>query len=139
MANAESGNMRHGGVVLVVDDEAETREVIAGHLREAGLRVEIAGSAVEAMEKAKRLQPQLITLDILLKNGSGFGTLYDLRSFPETAHIPVLVLSAVNQPRMGKALGAAGYLVKPFGKEQLIEMAARLIAPARSAGATGGP
>jgi CheY-like chemotaxis protein len=122
-------------MVLVVDDEAETRETIAAHLREAGLRVEIASSAHEAMEMARRLQPQLITLDILLKNGSGFGTLYDLRSFPETSHIPVLVLSAVNQPRMGKALGAAGYLLKPFEKHQLIEMAARLIEPLAAAAA----
>jgi CheY-like chemotaxis protein len=130
--------MKTRGVVLVVDDEAETREAIAAHLREAGLEVEIAESAVEAMEKARRLQPQLITLDILLKNGSGFGTLYDLRSFPETAHIPVLVLSAVNQPRMGKALGASGYLVKPFGKEELIEMAARLIEPISSVSQAAG-
>jgi CheY-like chemotaxis protein len=89
--------------------------------------VDFASDPAEATDKARRLRPALITLDILLRNGSGFGTLYDLKSFPETSDIPVVILSAVDQKRMGKALGAAEYLLKPVARAELLSVMARLI------------
>jgi CheY-like chemotaxis protein len=89
--------------------------------------VDFASAPAEATDKARKLRPALITLDILLRNGSGFGTLYDLKSFPETSDIPVIILSSVDQKRMGKALGAAEYLLKPVAPAELLSATARLI------------
>jgi DNA-binding response OmpR family regulator len=113
--------------VLVVDDEPNARDLLASYLMEGGFDVHTAASAEEALSIARTVRPSLITLDILLKNGSGFGTLYELRSGPETAEIPVVVLSTVNQRKMGIALGASDYLLKPIQKSQLLATAERLI------------
>jgi CheY-like chemotaxis protein/anti-sigma regulatory factor (Ser/Thr protein kinase) len=108
-------------LVLVVDDEPVARELLATYLAEENFQVVMAASGPEAIEKARRQQPNVITLDILLANGSGFGTLYDLKTQPETADIPVVVVSVVDQKKMGLALGASEYLLKPIQKERLIQ------------------
>jgi CheY-like chemotaxis protein len=108
-------------LVLVVDDESVARELLATYLTEEKFQVVMAASGPEAIEKARRQQPNVITLDILLANGSGFGTLYDLKTQPATADIPVVVVSVVDQKKMGLALGASEYLIKPVQKERLIQ------------------
>ncbi len=108
-------------LVLVVDDEPVARELLATYLTEENFQVVMAASGPEAIEKARRQQPNVITLDILLANGSGFGTLYDLKTQPETAEIPVVVVSVVDQKKMGLALGASEYLIKPVQKDRLIQ------------------
>jgi signal transduction histidine kinase/CheY-like chemotaxis protein len=108
-------------LVLVVDDEPVARELLATYLTEEHYQVATAASGPEAIEKARRHQPNVITLDILLANGSGFGTLYDLKTQPETADIPVVVVSVVDQKKMGLALGASEYLVKPVQKDFLVQ------------------
>jgi DNA-binding response OmpR family regulator len=80
----------------------------------------IANNAQEALEVARKEKPDAITLDILMPNGNGFGALYELRNSPETAGIPVVVVSVVDQTTLGMALGAAEYLIKPVKKDQLI-------------------
>jgi signal transduction histidine kinase/DNA-binding response OmpR family regulator len=108
-------------LVLVVDDEPVARELLTTYLTEEKFQVVMAASGPEAIEKARRQQPNVITLDILLANGSGFGTLYDLKTQPETADIPVVVVSVVDQKKMGLALGASEYLIKPVQKDRLIQ------------------
>ena len=108
-------------LVLVVDDEPVARELLATYLTEEKFQVVMAASGPEAIEKARRQQPNVITLDILLANGSGFGTLYDLKTQPETADIPVVVVSVVDQKKMGLALGASEYLIKPVQKDRLMQ------------------
>jgi DNA-binding response OmpR family regulator len=108
-------------LVLVVDDEPATRELLASYLAGGHYRVAIATSAPEAVEIAMRLKPNVITLDILLRNGSGFGALYELKHLKQTAHIPIVVISAVDQKKMGLVLGASEYLVKPIHKQCLLE------------------
>jgi signal transduction histidine kinase/DNA-binding response OmpR family regulator len=108
-------------LVLVVDDEPVARELLATYLTEESFQVTTAATGPEAIEKARRQQPNVITLDILLANGSGFGTLYDLKTTPETAEIPVVVVSVVDQKKMGLALGASEYLIKPVQKDGLID------------------
>jgi signal transduction histidine kinase/CheY-like chemotaxis protein len=108
-------------LVLVVDDEPVARELLATYLTEEKFQVMTAANGPEAIEKARRHQPNVITLDILLANGSGFGTLYDLKTTTETSEIPVVVVSVVDQKKMGLALGASEYLIKPVQKDRLID------------------
>jgi len=107
-------------LVLVVDDEPPARELLASYLEGEGYTVTTVGSGAEAVEKACQLRPDAITLDILMPGGSGFGTLSELKKTAETAHIPIIVVSVVDQKEMAFTLGAADYLVKPVQKSVLL-------------------
>jgi len=116
-------------LILVVDDEAPARELLASYLG-SEYRVAMADSGSEAFKKAKELQPDAITLDVLMARGNGFETLVGLRKEPQTADIPIIILSIVDQREVGFALGATDYLVKPIRKQPLLETI-RKYAPAQ--------
>jgi signal transduction histidine kinase/CheY-like chemotaxis protein len=107
-------------LVLVVDDEGPARELLASYL-DPEYRTAMAESGAEAVRKAQQLRPDAITLDVLMPGGSGFETLAALRKNPETADIPIIVVSIVDQKQVGFALGAADYLIKPIRKSVLLE------------------
>jgi CheY-like chemotaxis protein len=107
-------------LVLIVDDESSARELLASYL-EPEYRVAMAESGIEALKKAQQLRPDAITLDVRMPGSSGFETLAALRKNPETAAIPVIILSIVDQRQVGLALGAADYLIKPVRKPVLLE------------------
>jgi len=114
------GSGRLTPLVLIVDDESSARELLASYL-EPQYRVAMAESGIEALKKAQQLRPDAITLDVLMPGSSGFDTLAALRKNPETATIPVIILSIVDQRQVGFALGAADYLIKPVRKPALLE------------------
>ncbi len=116
-------------LILIVDDELPARELIASYLENAGYAIALIGSGAEAIEKARQLRPSAITLDILMPGGSGFETLFQLKNTPETAHIPIIVVSIVDQKQMGFTLGAAEYLVKPVQKSALLEAVRKHVRP----------
>ena len=107
-------------LILVVDDEVAARELMANYL-EPHYRVVLAGSGEEAVTKAQRLRPAAITLDILMPGRGGFDTLAALRAAPETSDIPVIIVSIIDQTKIGFALGATDYLIKPIQKPVLLE------------------
>src|SRR6202035_2965375 len=106
-------------LVLVVDDEAPARELLASYL-ESEYRIVMAESGAEAVKKAQQLRPDAITLDVMMPGGTGFETLVALTKTPETANIPIIIVSIVDQKQVGFALGAADYLVKPIRKPVLL-------------------
>jgi adenylate cyclase len=116
-------------LILVVDDESPARELLASYLETEGYDVASAGSSAEVIEKARQLRPSAITLDILMPGGSGFETLFKLKNTPDVAHIPVIVVSVVDQKQMGFTLGAAEYLVKPVQKSALLEAIRKHVRP----------
>jgi signal transduction histidine kinase/DNA-binding response OmpR family regulator len=107
-------------LVLIVDDEEAARELLTSYLAPA-YRTMTADSGADALEKAKQIRPHAIILDVLMAEGNGFETLVALRKTPETADIPVIILSIVDQKKIGFALGATDYLVKPIPKHILLE------------------
>ncbi|MGC2403458.1 MAG: PAS domain S-box protein [Acidobacteriaceae bacterium] len=107
-------------LILIVDDEGPARELMASYL-EPEYRVAFSESGVEAVEKAQHLLPDAITLDILMPGGGGFEALIGLRATAETANIPIIIVSIVDQQKVGFALGATDYLVKPIQKPVLLE------------------
>jgi PAS domain S-box-containing protein len=107
-------------LILVVDDEVPARELIASYL-ESEYRIVMAESGAEVVQKARQLRPDAITLDVLMPGGNGFETLVALQKTPETANIPIIIVSIVDQKQVGFALGAADYLVKPIRKPVLLE------------------
>lgn len=108
-------------VVLVVEDDESSRELVVSYLESEGFKPLTAGSGDEGLRIARDAKPDVILLDLLMPGKSGWETLYKLRSTPATAGIPVIITSVMDEKKMGFALGAADYLVKPVAKETLLE------------------
>jgi CheY-like chemotaxis protein/anti-sigma regulatory factor (Ser/Thr protein kinase) len=113
-------------LVLVVDDEGPSRELLASYLNPE-YRIAMASSGTEALKIAQQLRPDAITLDIAMVGGSGFETLAVLRQTPELKNTPVIIVSVVDQQRLGLALGADDYLIKPIRKTRLLETIRRYV------------
>jgi CheY-like chemotaxis protein len=107
------------GCVLVIDDDAIARELIADHLKAEGFSVVTAAGGVEGLKLAKELRPTAITLDVMMPDLDGWSVLATLRQDAELAEIPVIMITIVDEHRRGIALGAAGYLTKPIDRERL--------------------
>src|SRR4249920_1515149 len=117
--------------VLVIDDDATARELIADHLKAEGFSVVTAAGGVEGLKLAKELRPTAITLDVMMPDLDGWSVLAALRQDPELAEIPIIMVSIVDEHRRGIALGAAGYLTKPIDRERLRRVIGRFRAPTR--------
>jgi CheY-like chemotaxis protein len=112
-------------LVLVVEDDAKTRELLCFSLIKEGFRVEEARDGEEAVRKARALQPVLITLDILLPRKDGWEVLSELKKDAVTRDIPVIIISIVDDPERGFSLGAAEYLLKPFDRVDFVRRLGR--------------
>jgi diguanylate cyclase (GGDEF)-like protein/PAS domain S-box-containing protein len=107
-------------LVLVVEDDLPTSELLTIHLTQAGYRVAHAYDGVEAINKARELRPFAITLDIMLPKKDGWEVLQSLKIDPETNDIPVIIHSIIDNKDLGFALGATDYLIKPVDKVTLL-------------------
>jgi PAS domain S-box-containing protein len=115
-------------LILVVDDEISARELLASYLCPE-YRIAMAESGEEAVKQARHLQPDAITLDVMMPGGNGFETLAALKKAPETANIPIIIVSIVDQKQVGFALGAVDYLIKPVRKPVLLETIRKYVLP----------
>jgi signal transduction histidine kinase/CheY-like chemotaxis protein len=109
-----------GPTVVVVEDDRKSFDLLRAHLEAAGVRVVGARDGEEGLDTVRRLSPAGVILDILLPGIDGWEVLAQLKADPRTAPIPVIVVSMLDERGHGFALGAAEYLVKPVGKEQLL-------------------
>jgi signal transduction histidine kinase/CheY-like chemotaxis protein len=105
--------------ILAIDDNPEAIEILKKYL---GDEYEVVGlfRSEKALEKAKELKPLAITLDILMPKKDGWQVLKELKSTPETQDIPVIILSIVEERKLGFSLGAAEYILKPVEKNLLL-------------------
>jgi signal transduction histidine kinase/DNA-binding response OmpR family regulator len=107
-------------LVLVVDDEKGTRELIARGLQREGFRVLAAATGDEALRLAREKRPDAISLDVLMPGMDGWTVLRSLKADPITSSIPVVMVSMLDDRDIGHALGAADYLTKPVDREKLV-------------------
>ena len=110
-----------GPLVLVVEDDNTSRELLSHYLVASGYSVCHAGTAAEALQTARLLRPAAISLDMLLPDGHGLELLARLRADPMTTEIPVVVVSIIDDRESGFNAGAAAWLVKPVQRQQFIE------------------
>jgi len=108
-----------GPVVLVIDDDPTVRDLMARSLGKDGFRVEVAADGRTGLEMARRLKPAVITLDVMMPGLDGWAVLTALKADPETANIPVIMMTIVDDKNMGFALGAADYFTKPIDWQRL--------------------
>ncbi len=117
-----------GPTVVVVEDDRRSFDLLRAYLEAAGVRVVRARDGEEGLDTVRRLSPAGVILDILLPGIDGWEVLARLKADPQTAPIPVIVVSLLDEPGRGFALGAAEYLVKPVSKEQLLAAVSRAAA-----------
>ena len=108
-----------GPGILVIDDDPAVRELMQRSLEKDGFRVELAPDGRSGFELAKQLQPAVITLDVMMPRMDGWSVLTALKGDPTTAHIPVIMLTIVDEKQLGFALGAADYFTKPIDFQRL--------------------
>ena len=111
--------------ILVIEDDRATAQLIHTQLTSVGYHVTLCEEPKNALEIAAQLQPNAITLDIVMKPKNGWEILVQLKRDSRTAQIPLIVVSIVDQPSMGALLGADEYLVKPVNKVTLLRAIAR--------------
>jgi CheY-like chemotaxis protein len=104
-------------------------------LTREGFRVIGAYSGAEALRKVRETRPDAITLDVLLGGMDGRTVLSELKSDPDLADIPIIMVTLVDEKKMGFSLGANGYLVKPVKRDQLLALLSDFCPPAKAQGA----
>jgi len=110
-----------GPLVLVVEDDPAAAELMTRQLAAAGYRTEVARTGTQALKLARELQPAAITLDIILPEVDGWEVITQLKSDETTSGIPIVVVTVVDNPELGLALGALDYFVKPVDTGALLK------------------
>jgi DNA-binding response OmpR family regulator len=116
--------MTESAHILVIDDEPDTLSLIELTLKTAGYRARLSSSGKEGLQLARQETFDLILLDIMMPDMSGFDVLTELKKDPQP-HPPVIILTAKNRQEdreMGMNLGAFSYLVKPITRSKLLDM-----------------
>jgi two-component system, OmpR family, response regulator RegX3 len=106
--------------ILMVEDEPSITEPLAEALAREGFDTEVAGTAAKALELAERVEPDLILLDVMLPDGSGYDVCRDLRA---GSRVPIIMLTARGEETdriVGLELGADDYIVKPFSAREVV-------------------
>ena len=119
-APADGGGPDAGATVLVVDDDARVRALLRQELEEAGYAVTEAADGRSALDAVRGRRPDLVVLDVMMPELSGFDVAAVLKGDPETARIPLIVLSVVDDPERGVRLGVERYFTKPVDVRALL-------------------
>ena len=134
LIDASAGASRGPATVLIVDDDRLVRDLLRRFLEKQGFRVMAAVSGEEGLLRARELRPSLITLDVVMSGMDGWTLLKALKADARLADVPVVMITIVDNPALGLALGASDYLTKPIDWGHLGEALGRY-RPATSAAA----
>jgi len=120
-----AADQEHAGTILVIDDEVAVHEILSRTLKKQGFRIQSAMNGEEGLRLARKLRPQVITLDVMMPGMDGWAVLTLLKSEPALADIPVIMLTIDDNRNLGYSLGAAEYLTKPIDRERLASVVLR--------------
>ena len=117
------------GRVLVVDDDEVIRQLIAVNLTLEGFDVVTAVDGQDCLDKVTAINPDVITLDIMMPRLDGWVTAMELRKNPDTSHVKVVLITARAQEddrTRGLEIGVDAYLTKPFDPSEMIRIVREL-------------
>ena len=109
-----------GRLVLVIDDDPDARDLLSRTLIKEGYRTATAPDGPSGLSLAADLEPDIITLDVMMPGMDGWAVLEELKADADLEHIPVVMISIVAGESKGFALGAHDYLNKPIDRDRLI-------------------
>jgi len=107
--------------LLAIDDNEGLIRLLRRYLAEHNYRVIEASNGMDALRLARELQPDVISLDVMMPSQDGWEVLQRLKSEPATQHIPIIICSVLDDPELAFSLGAACYLKKPISQTDLVE------------------
>jgi GAF domain-containing protein/DNA-binding response OmpR family regulator len=116
-----------GSTVLIVDDDPAARELLVASLKGAGYRFVHAASGAEALNLARTIRPDAITLDVMMPKPDGWDVLSALKADPDLCEIPVIIVTMVPDRGIGLSLGAVDVLTKPVDRARLTALIHRLV------------
>ena len=105
--------------VLIIDDDPGTRDLIARYLQREGFVTLQAGDGRTGLAMAKALRPRVVLLDVMMPQMDGWSVLSAIRSDPDLAAMPVIIVSFVHEEGLAASLGANDYLTKPIEWDEL--------------------
>jgi DNA-binding response OmpR family regulator len=117
--------------VLVVDDDRVIQQLLEVNLELEGYDVQLAGNGDDALKILRTFQPDVVLLDVMMPKLDGREVCRRIKGDPETAHIPVVFLSARAQDmdvNSGLELGASAYITKPFDPVDLLDTVEKVLA-----------
>jgi len=118
--------------ILIADDEPHILRVTELSLKKGGFEILLARDGKQAVELTVAEKPDLVVLDVMMPEMDGFEALRELKSRPDTAHIPVIILTSRGQRIVreeAETSGAVLYLTKPFSPSELLSEARRILEP----------
>lgn len=118
--------------ILVVEDDAPIAQMVQKRLECAGFAVHIEDTGCGGVQYAEAHHPDLVVLDLRLPDIHGYQVAHDIRARYAPAAVPILMLTALDQPMdklRGYARGADAYLTKPYRSEELVQVIQRLLEP----------
>jgi PAS domain S-box-containing protein len=118
--------------ILVVDDDANIRELLRQQLENEGYNVREAKDGMDAIQQIKTAHPDLILLDVMMPQINGFDVAAVLKNDPQTADIPIIILSIIENKERGYHIGIDRYLTKPINTEQLLSEIGSLLSQGTS-------
>ena len=118
----EEGTPPKSNTVLVIDDDATVQDLMNRSLSREGFHVLSALDGEEGLRLARVHHPQVITLDVMMPGVDGWSVLSSLKSDPELADIPVIMVTIIDEKNLGYSLGASEYLTKPIDRDRLIAL-----------------
>ena len=124
--SADAGPIR----ILVVDDTANVRALIQVNLELEGIEVHLATDGQEALDLVAEVDPDLITMDVMMPRLDGLAAASRLKSVRATAGIPIVMVTARAQAadrQAGRDAGVDAYVTKPFDPEELVATVLRLL------------
>jgi len=132
---AEPGpGSREHNTVLVIDDDADARAVLENYLQDYGCQIVAADSGTRGIELARKLHPDLVTLDLMMPRMDGWAVLEAMRADPQLRTIPVVICSIVGRESRASLAGAIAVMDKPIEREDLYAVLREHLAdPNRSA------
>ena len=124
--STEGRHFRGDATVLAVDDDPAFLRLLSLNLRESGYKVLTARNGAEGLRLAAEAKPYAVILDVKMPDIDGWRMLRELKANPQTAGLPVIMVSVIDERGLGFALGASDYLVKPIDRDQLLSALLRL-------------
>lgn len=115
---------------LIIDDSTTMRQMVAFTLREAGYQVVEAENGQDALNKISAHPINIVVTDLNMPVMDGFTFIQNVRAMPSHKFLPILMLtteSQLSKKEQGKAVGATGWIVKPFDPEKLLQVVAKVL------------